>query len=270
MIRENDLLRIKTLFNDYVSAFYTGNEKRDSAIRIKEVHTKNVALEILDIADSIGLDSVRCYMAETAAILHDIGRFEQFAKYQTYLDGKSENHAAMGVRAIRRSGIIGGLSAKDQDLILAVVEHHNKATLPVQGEERFLFFLKLLRDADKIDIWRVVTEHYRGFNANEAIDIGLPDGPEISESIVRSLMRGEIARVEDMKNLNDFKLLQMSWIFDLNFPRTFEIVKQRQYLEKIRDALPENFAVERAFASARNHREKNCPEKRNNYQCQIP
>jgi hypothetical protein len=270
MISENDLLEIKRRFTDYVSAFYTGSDKHDSAIRIKEVHTKNVALEILDIADTIGLDAEQCYRAEIMAVLHDMGRFEQFAKYQTYLDGRSENHATMGVRAIRRSGIIGGLDAGDQDLIMSVVEHHNRAVLPAGGEKRFLLFLRLLRDADKIDIWHVVTDHYRGFNTNEAIDIGLPDTSGTSEAIVQCLMRGEIARVEDMKNLNDFKLLQMSWVFDLNFPRTFEIVKQRAYLEKIRDALPKDFAAERAFAAARCHSERNCPEKRNEYQCLIP
>jgi hypothetical protein len=199
-----------------------------------------------------------------------MGRFEQFRRYGTYRDGASENHALLGVNAIRSSGIIADISVEDRELIVSVVEHHNRATLPPQGDERFLLFLKLLRDADKIDIWRVVIEHYQGFNNSEVFDIGLPDSPEISDAVVRRILQGEIARVEDMKTLNDLKLLQMSWVFDLNFPHTFEIVKQRRYLEKIRDALPDGFAVERVFAATRNHLKNNIPDKRSVCQCQIP
>jgi hypothetical protein len=41
-----------------------------------------------------------------------------------------------------------------------------------------------------------------------------------------------------MRTLNDFKLLQLGWIYDLNFPVTVKIIKERQYLEAIRKSLP--------------------------------
>jgi hypothetical protein len=46
--------------------------------------------------------------------------------------------------------------------------------------------------------------------------------------------------MNDLETLDDFKLLQLAWVYDLNFPRTFEIVKERKYLEKIRQALPKD------------------------------
>jgi hypothetical protein len=259
MVSGNDLLKIKTLFNGYVSSFYTGREQHDAAIRIKEVHTRNVALEILDIAGTLGMDAEERSTAETTAVLHDIGRFEQFARYHTYSDAKSEDHAALGVRVTKDRGVLEALDPSDRDLVLFTTLNHNKAALPEKGGDRQLFFLRLLRDADKIDILNVVTAEYSKGSTSEVLKIGLPDTAGISDRIVRSLAGGRLARAEDMQTFNDFKLLQMSWVFDLNFPRTFEIVRQRKYLEKIRDALPDNPAAEQAFAAARDHLNGNCP-----------
>ena len=100
--------------------------------------------------------------------------------------------------------------------------------------------MKLLRDADKVDIWRVVTDYYRDarHERNQTIELNLPDTPSISDAVCRSLMKGNIVKMADLETLNDFKLLQIGWIYDVNFHRTFQIVQERGYLEKIRQALP--------------------------------
>jgi hypothetical protein len=97
-----------------------------------------------------------------------------------------------------------------------VVRYHNRASLPVGEEERCLFFLKMLRDADKIDIWRVVTDYYQnaGNKRNRTIELGLPDVDGVSGPVYESLMNGKIAQMADLKTLNDFKLLQIGWVYD--------------------------------------------------------
>ncbi len=67
----------------------------------------------------------------------------------------------------------------------------------------------------------------------------LPNTPGISDSVCRSLMKGNIVQMRDLKTLNDFKLLQIGWIYDVNFHRTFQIVKEKKYLEQLRQSLPE-------------------------------
>jgi putative nucleotidyltransferase with HDIG domain len=270
MIREIDLLEVKHRFKIYTNQFFTGDEKTDSAIALKIQHSTNVAGEILALANSLDLDKEHCYLAEILALLHDIGRFEQYSTYHTYSDRRSEDHAVLGVEAIERTGIIGNFSAYEQDLIKNVVLHHNRASLPFSGDEEFLFLLKLLRDADKIDILHMVTRHYAGFCRNEAITIGLPDTPEISDEIIHRIMKCTSAKVQDVKTINDFKLLQASWVFDLNFPRTCEIFRQRRYLEKLSAALPRNSRVAQAMESARIFLlRKHTIERREN-ECRIP
>ncbi|MBN1129617.1 MAG: HD domain-containing protein [Chitinispirillaceae bacterium] len=270
MATEDNLLRIKTRFDKYVTAFYTGVSEHDSAIRIKEVHSRNVALEILTIADSLGCATEECYLAELSALLHDIGRFQQFRQYGTYRDCVSENHALLGVKALDETGIIADLGEEDRTLLTMLVRDHNRAQLPEHTDARFLFFLKLLRDADKIDIWRVVTEHYHGIATDDAIDIGLPDLPEISDRILHDVMSGRIARVEDIQTLNDFKLLQIGWVFDVNFPRSFEIIRHRKYVQKISAVLPQTDEVKQVVAVALDHVETHYTRERSVCECQIP
>lgn len=269
-MREEHLLEIKNWFEKYTKGFFTGSESIDSALAIKVRHTKNVGLEILTIADSLALSVENCYLAEICAVLHDAGRFEQYARYHTYSDASSENHAAIGIRVINDSGVLAHLDSADRDLVLFTVFHHNTASLPEKGGDRPLFFLKLLRDADKIDILNVVTRQYAKGSTSEVLKIGLPDTPEVSDAIVQSLMQEKIARVEDLRTFNDFKLLQISWVFDINFSRTFHIIKKRNYLEKIENALPQTDAVTLAVAAARRHLMSNCSDERSVYQCQIP
>ena len=66
-----------------------------------------------------------------------------------------------------------------------------------------------------------------------------------------------MVQMDDIKSLNDFKLLQMGWIYDVNFRRAFQIAKERRYLEKIRRALPEEECVVKVFDLAMMHLQKN-------------
>jgi hypothetical protein len=250
MIQEADLLCFKNWFEMYIKQFCTGVERIDSAICLKVRHTKDVVREILDIADSLQLDAEHHCLAEIVAILHDIGRFEQYMRYHTYSDQRSEDHAKLGLEVIANTGVINRLSKDEQGLVRNVVYYHNRASLPHSDDQKFLLILKMLRDADKISILQVVIEHYAGINRNNAINQGLPDTPEISEKIVQCILEKKIANVKDMRTVNDFKLLQVSWVFDINFPWTYQIFKQRSYIDKLSSALPQTEIVKHAIESA--------------------
>jgi len=53
--------------------------------------------------------------------------------------------------------------------------------------------------------------------------------------------------IKHVKNLNDFKLLQTGWIFDINFKPTFDYIKKRRYLEMIREVLPKSKEIKEIF-----------------------
>lgn len=251
---------LKAWFEDYISKFSFDDPIVQKSIDLKTEHTRRVCETILDIGGSLDLSRDDLCTAEAAALLHDIGRFEQYRQYRTFSDSRSEDHAALGVKIIEDNRVLHGLEPAVAEIIVRVVKYHNRAALPDGEEERSLFFLKLLRDADKVDIWRLVTDYYHndGNNRSQTIELDLPDRPQISDSVCKALMNGQLAHMVDLKTLNDFKLLQIGWIYDVNFPRTFQIVRENGYLEMIRDALPrKSIRVTEIYEQARAHLERN-------------
>ncbi len=254
------LQKVITWFSGYLRRFETGDPTVQRNIDLKAEHTRRVCEAIRDIGGSLGLAPTDLCLAEISAWLHDIGRFQQYKQYGTFADSRSENHALLGARVIRDHHVLGGLDPAWADMIVRVVECHNLASLPETETESVLFYLKLLRDADKVDIWRVVTEYYceRGNSRNQAIELDLPDIDRISAPVFEALMNGNVVRMRDLRTLQDFKLLQIGWIYDLNFPRTFQIALERKYLEAIRKALPGNsLPVKKVYERARAFLERN-------------
>ncbi|MCK4662859.1 MAG: HD domain-containing protein [Bacteroidales bacterium] len=242
MITKKDLNSFKTWFNNYVNSFKSDNPNYQQNIEIKIKHSKNVCNEILDIGKSINLNENDLYLAETLALFHDIGRFEQYDKYHTFSDKRSENHSIIGINVLRNSDILKNLRSSTSDMILRCILYHNRPELPSGETEKCLLFTKLLRDADKVDIFRVVTEYYtrKDKTRNSSIELELPDNPNISDKIYKNIIDKNVIMMEDVENLNDFKLLQLGWIFDINFSRTYEIINHREYLPIIISSLPKS------------------------------
>ncbi len=240
VLDKKEVEKFEDWFNNYVQQFKSGDPSWLPNVILKEEHTKRVCREILDIGREIGLDDQDLCLAKVIALFHDVGRFEQYARYQTFVDRKSTNHAALSVKVVKENGVLDSLDKSTRDLILRAILYHNRLALPERETERCLFFAKLLRDADKLDIWRVVTDYYRRKDKkrNTAIELDLPDTPGISDDVYRDLMEGKIVHVLHLRNLNDFKVLQCSWVYDINFEQTFRRIQERGYLEMIRDALP--------------------------------
>lgn len=251
---------LRSWFEDYIREFSSEDPGFQENIDLKTEHTRRVCEAVLDIGGSLDLPDEDLCMAEVTALMHDIGRFEQYKKYGTFSDYRSEDHAALGVKVIKHNRILEGLEPDKAGIIIRVIAYHNYFSLPAKEEGNCLFFLKLLRDADKVDIWRVVTDYYQnsGNKRNQAIELDLPDIDRISDPVYKALINRELARMADLKTLNDFKLLQIGWIYDVNFRRTFQIIQERGYLEKIRDALPKKSArVSEIYERAAAYLERN-------------
>lgn len=240
---------LKNWFTRYVQAFQSNDMELLRNIDLKEEHTKRVCKEIIDIGEQLGLNADELRLAEIIALLHDIGRFEQYARYKTFMDGKSEDHAELGIKILKKYRVLEHFDDGMRHLILQPIKFHNRPSLPGDETETCLFFSQLIRDADKLDIWKVVTDYYyrKDGNQNGAIELDLPDTPGISAEVYQDLMNKRIVDIKHVRNLNDFKLLQTGWIFDINFEPTLNCIKKRRYLELIRDVLPKSKEIKEIF-----------------------
>lgn len=97
--------------------------------------------------------------------------------------------------------------------------------------------MKLIRDADKLDIWRVFSECFRlpPEERPRGAVLELPEDEGVSEEILQAIKEKRMAHLKNVRNQNDFRLLQLSWVFDLNFRESFRILKERDYLSVIGD-----------------------------------
>jgi HD superfamily phosphohydrolase YqeK len=217
-----------------------GNPDEQRNLDLKIEHTHRVCEVILDIGQSLSLNTEDLRLAEAAALLHDVGRFEQYWKYRTFMDSKSEDHAKLGVSVLEKKSVLEDLDENDARIIRCAVLYHNRLIIPEEEDGRCLLHCRLLRDADKIDVYKVVTDYYQiaHESPNEAIQLDLPDRPEISVSVMEDIRNKQVVKKEHLQTLNDFKLLQMGWIYDINFPHTFDLIRERQYLDLILQSMP--------------------------------
>jgi len=238
---QDDVTFFKKWFSDYCKSFYSSNIEDQKNISLKEEHTSRVCKNMIEITQGLSLKENQTMLAEAIALFHDIGRFPQYAKYRTFRDSISVNHGMLGTQTLIEEKVLQKLPAHEQELIIQAVKFHNAFSIPKKEKEDIIFFIKLIRDADKLDIWRVFLEYYEGPDESKAsaVGLGLPDVPEYTPEVLSCMYQKEIVSLSKIKTLNDFKLLQLSWIFDLNFIPSFQLLSERDYIDRIISHLPQ-------------------------------
>jgi hypothetical protein len=75
---------------------------------------------------------------------------------------------------------------------------------------------------------------------NKTLQLELPDEDAVTDEVLEAILNKQVVLKESMKTLNDFKLLQIAWLFDLNFSYSIQRVYEKGYLDKIFNSLPQN------------------------------
>ena len=247
-----DLQKLQQWFDRYVASFEDLDPEGLRNIRLKQEHTRQVVACMEALAAGEGLDEADTLLATAVALLHDVGRFPQYRRWRTFRDSESDNHARLSVEVIRSEALLDHLPAEERLLIEEAVRFHNLLELPEQISSPTDRFIRLIRDADKLDIWRVFLEYYQLPESERAsaVGLGFPDLPEITPACLAALAEGGIVKLEQARVLNDFKLLQISWVYDLNLATTRRLLLERGYLPKLAATLPDMPPVQQAVGRA--------------------
>jgi len=227
-------LSLRDFFISYVDQFeMDGSEDQDN-IDLKIRHSYRVCEEMENIIVDFELTEVEFYLAKIIALFHDIGRFKQYREYKTFSDYKSEDHGELGVQVLEENGLMSDFSPEHQKIVISAIRLHNNPKLPNDDD---LFFAKLIRDADKLDIFNLFEEKYKKENQGRDL-IKLDNRPEISDHIYEKLKNKELIKYDSLETVNDLKLMQMTWIYDINFTKTLKIINDRKYIETIYNSMP--------------------------------
>jgi putative nucleotidyltransferase with HDIG domain len=228
-------------FSSYVKEFYGEDSVVNQNIKLKEKHTLKVSKHAVNIAKSLNLTDEEVNTAEIIGLFHDIGRFEQFRTYKTFKDYLSVNHATLGIKILKENKILENLAVNKQEIIIKAISLHNTKELPSNLNEEEALFCKLIRDADKLDIFRIIIEYEkeRKNNPNPAID-NLPFTPGYNKDLLQDILLNRNISNNSLKNYNDRKLYELSWIGDLNFKFSLNYIKEKRVLKELVNCLPDN------------------------------
>jgi hypothetical protein len=221
-----DLVFFRRWFTSYVGGYYGPDGHGPGPIRLKEDHTEQTCREIILIGHALRLADADLLLAEAMALFHDVGRFPQWERYGTFIDRDSEDHARLGLAELTRFKVLDRIAANEAALIEEAIRHHNGKEVPRDLAPRPLFFARLLRDADKLDIWRLVIEDRRRRGA------GRRQRPH-SRKLLQEIREGRIPDFDLVRVPGDMHLLRLAWVYDLNFAVTCRQVLERGYLQAL-------------------------------------
>lgn len=225
------------LFEDYIKNY----DRSIKAIDSKYHHTFRVIDYSTQIAKSLNLSEEDTNICKICALFHDIGRFPQYMKYQSYDDYETCDHGDLGEKVLKELGY-------NNEIVLKAVKYHNKVSIPNNLTERESMFCKILRDADKIDIM------LKQANVNK------DEVYYIDDYNKNRLLNNRLLEKIDSKNSCLVIYKVTAFIFDVNYKKTFEILKKEDIVNKKMKLIIDKFPNEEA-KELENHFNKYLEEK---------
>lgn len=200
---------------------YTSNyDLNDINLKSKYNHSYRVMDLMVKYAKTLGWNEHDIKLAKIIGLLHDYGRFEQYRIYKNFIDIQTVDHADKSVEELFDKNEIVNYTdlVDDYDLIRFAIKNHNKLTIEDTDNEYYLKFAKLIRDADKVDIMYVLTNEIIRKGSNEGYTEEAMDYIRQHKAVPRTCV--------SVGNDNDKILIDMSFVFDLNYDVSLEDYKK--------------------------------------------
>lgn len=225
-----DIIEAEKAFKEYVKPYDVTNGK----ISLKIRHTFRVVEVAKKISQELNLTEEQILLAELIGLLHDIGRFEQVKKYNTFSDKNSIDHAKLGIKILFEDGMIRKFIKETtyDDIIYKAIINHNKFKIEEGLKEEELLQAKLIRDADKTDIFAVFVEDIQE-KRNVLYNYSEVAKQSITPIVMQKFEQYEQANRDEFEKEIDDYINIIGFIFDYNFIPGLKIIKENKYIEKI-------------------------------------
>ncbi len=225
-----DLIKAKQFYKEYIENYDPENPK----IALKIAHIFRTAEKARKIAINLNLSEEDIKLAKLIGMLHDIGRFEQLKRYNTYNDRESINHGELGAKILFKDKLIENFIDDrqfDRIIYLAVI-NHNRDSIENGLNQRELLHCKIVRDADKWDIFYVDTNE-----SNDALwGISNPIfDKEITPEIFDGYMKTGRIDYSKRKVKEDAFITELAHVFDIYFDYTLENIVAEKYLDSLKN-----------------------------------
>lgn len=211
-MNKRDYELVEEMFNKY----YENYKDLSSNIILKYRHSFNVANYMYDLADRLDMSDEDKYLAKTIGLLHDLGRFEQLKRFNSF-DDKYLDHAEYAVDYLFNQNHIRDFVRVDtyDSIIKEAIANHSRYAICDGLNERELHFAEMIRDMDKLDIYFQVATMFSSKFLDKPTNI-----------VVDTFFNGECVKNEDKKNKSDSVLIEFALLNDINFEETYEMLRE--------------------------------------------
>lgn len=201
--------------------------KRTPRLERKIGHSIRVMDCSIKIAESLNLSKEEIYVSAVIGLLHDIGKLKQIDD-ESY---KSIEHGKLAVEILKKDNYIRKYieDSKYDNIIFKAIENHGLFEIEEGLSEKELLFAKIIRDADKLDIFYEGAEMFWN-SEKEQENIG---NSQLSQNILEEFKQhikiDRESRVTPLDGIVEF----ISMIYNIYFKYDFIILKQEDYINKI-------------------------------------
>lgn len=206
-------------FEEYVKQF----NMQDKLYFIKYDHTYRVVRLMEKLAKRLRLSDEEVILAKIIGLLHDIGRFKQIEISGKVNDLETNlDHALLGCDYLFKENHIRDFisDTKYDEIVKNAIMNHNKLTLDDKMDEKSLLFSKMIRDMDKVDIFRVLAVYFEFELIKE----------EVNKDILNGFKEKTLINQKKVKSDSDSTLSYLSYIYDINFKESYELLDETDNL----------------------------------------
>lgn len=231
------MIDIKMVRNSFKRFLEKYKNQEELGFELKVVHTYHVVANASKLSKKLNLSEEDVQLAELIGLLHDIGRFEEL-NFLKQFDSVGFDHASYGVKMLFEENLIREFLFDNQydTFIKNAINNHSRLTIENNLDERSLLHAKIIRDADKLDNFRVKKE--------EKIEAIFPgkvkekqefENSTISDKVYISVLNRKCVDIKDRKTPLDYWICVLAFLFDLNFKESYEIVKENDFINVLID-----------------------------------
>ena len=221
------------LYDGYVDGYRNEQGELPKMMQLKRLHTDFVVKNAALIAEGESFDARMREAALFAALLHDTGRYEQLKRYNTFRDSDSVDHAVFSHDIVKEKGWLDGCDAELKRSVLLAILYHNRRDLPEGLDPLTFSTAHIVRDADKLDIFRVLEDlidHTDWRNDSRAFwNLSITEPP--NPAVIQAIEASRPVDYQAIRSLSDFILIQVGWMVSgLHFATARKLCAARNHL----------------------------------------
>ena len=232
-----DIVKAEKAFKEYLESY----DMNDDKVKLKAVHTYGVVSFAEYLAKKLNLDEENTALAKLIALLHDIGRFEQTKLSSDVYDVADKmffDHAEYGVKILFEDNLIREFVNDDKydKIIYKAILNHNKLGIEGELDEQELLHAKIIRDADKLDNFRVkLTESFKVLLGTDDTSVIFND--TISEKVYNDFMSKKLIDIRNQRTCLDRWSTYIAFIFDMYFADSLRYLKENDLVNRTFDRI---------------------------------